>query len=105
VAVANLDRAVVDSEVEGRVADEVLVGLTDSSGGIPVGQGRHSHRRPARLEGLGRLALAEAPDAPGDQRAHRLRQIATVLGQVVDLAGGGRGKVSPGDDSVGFERA
>src|SRR2546425_8365080 len=67
-AVMKLDRPVVDCEVKGRAADEELVALADSLGGLPVSQARHRYRRPARPKGFGRLAVADAPGTPGYQR-------------------------------------
>ena len=103
-AVMKLDRPVVDCEVKSGAADHVLVGLPDALGGLPVSQAHHPYRWPARPKALGRLALAEAPDTPGDQRAHRLSQIAAVVGQLVDLPGGRRRKLSAADDALAFER-
>jgi hypothetical protein len=69
-----------------------------------VGQGRHGHRRPAWVKTVRAPTLAEPPRSPDDQRGARLGQIATLVGQLVHLAGGGRRKFAPCQDAVALKR-
>jgi hypothetical protein len=101
----NLDRAVVHDEVERLVAHEVLVLLAHASGRGAVRETHHGHRGPAGTEELPCPALADPPGPPRDHRSHRRGEIATVLGELVDLPGDGRGQLSSGDDALALEGA
>src|SRR2546430_10598440 len=51
-AVMKLDRAVVDGEVKGRIADQILVGLADARSGFAVSDAHHPYRCPAGAKAL-----------------------------------------------------